>query len=81
MPMPITPMQAPAITIETVQQQGDMPAQKNFLGEHLYIKVKEVDEAMAGRIVGMILDAFSIEQMVQHLQDDAALKETISRAI
>ena len=63
------PMRAPTITMESVQQQGDLAAQKNFLGEHLYVKVKEVNEPMAGRIVGMILDAFTIEQMVQNLQD------------
>jgi len=56
-------------------------AQKNFLGEHLYMKVKEVDEEMAGRIVGMVLDAFTVEQMVQNLQSESALKDTISRAI
>jgi len=36
---------------------------------------------MAGRIVGMILDAFTTEQMVENLQSETALKDTIERAI
>lgn len=51
------------------------------MGEHLYARVSLVDPALAGRIVGMVLDAYSIEQIIEILNQEASLKVTIERAI
>ena len=66
--------------MEMVAQRGDAQEQKNFLGEHLYVKVAAVDQELAGRIVGMVLDAYTTEQILENLHTDAALQQTIDRA-
>jgi len=76
MPVP----QAAAITLESVNAMGDANAQKQFLGEHLYPKVSNLDQERAGRIVGMILDAYNTEQICENLSNDATLKVTVERA-
>jgi hypothetical protein len=79
MPMPV-PMPTPAITAELVASQGTVEAQKQFLGEQLYPKVAAMDEN-AGRIVGMILEAYTQEQIIENLGNDAILKQTVDRAV
>mmetsp|Transcript_24704 Transcript_24704/g.33041 ORF Transcript_24704/g.33041 Transcript_24704/m.33041 type:complete len:95 (-) Transcript_24704:314-598(-) len=80
MPVPQAEQQPNAITIEMVTAMGDAQAQKNFLGEHLYVRVAAVDNELAGRIVGMVLDAYTTEQIIDNLHSDASLQTTIARA-
>ena len=85
MPMPM-PMQQPVqqavpVTVEQLAQVGSPEQQKQFLGEHLYTRVAQVDSALAGRIVGMMLDAYTQEQILQNLADPASLQHTISEAV
>lgn len=80
MPVAMPVPQAAAITPESVNAMGDANAQKQFLGEHLYPKVSSLDQERAGRIVGMILDAYNTEQICENLSNDATLKVTVERA-
>jgi len=81
MPVPAMPVpQQAAVTPESVTALGDPAAQKQFLGEHLYPKVATIDQERAGRIVGMILDAYNTEQICENLSNDATLKVTVDRA-
>ncbi len=80
MPMPVA-MPAPAITAEMVASQGTLETQKQFLGEQLYPKVVSMDEANAGRIVGMILEAYTQDQIIENLNNDASLKQSVERAV
>ena len=61
MPMPIPAQQQASapITAESLAAMGTPEAQKQFLGEHLYPRVAAVDQAQAGRVVGMILEAYN----------------------
>ena len=63
--MPVMPQQQqqviPQFTPEIISAIATPEAQKQFLGENLFPKVQSVDQARAGRIVGMILDAYSTE--------------------
>ena len=59
---------------------GPPEAQKQFLGEHLYPRVSAYDANLAGRIVGMILDAYSTEQICENLANEATLRLTVERA-
>ena len=79
--MPVVVPQQPLITAEAVKVIPTPEAQKQFLGEHLFPRVQAADPARAGRIVGMILDAYNIEQIIQNLNDPNALKVTIQRAV
>ena len=40
-----------------------------------------LDEVRAGRIVGMILDAYNTQQICENLSNDATLKQTVDRAV
>ena len=40
-----------------------------------------MDEANAGRIVGMILEAYTQEQIIENLNNDASLKQSVDRAV
>ena len=76
MPIPAAQQQL-TITPQMLASQGDLNAQKQFLGEHLYVKVAAIDEGRAGRIVGMILDSYKIEQICENLQNESSLKKTV----
>jgi len=39
------------------------------------------DQARAGRVVGMILDAYTSEQIIENLRNEPSLKVTVDRAI
>ena len=75
--MPVMPIpqqmpvmsQATQITLEAVTAMGAVEAQKQFLGEHLFPRVQAMDAERAGRIVGMILDAYTVEQMIDLCPD------------
>lgn len=79
--MPIPASASPAITAEMVAQVGAPEAQKQFLGEHLYPKVMNYDKEKAGRIVGMMIDAYSTEQLIENLANEASLKTSVDRAV
>ena len=84
MPMPTAMPIAtatPTITADLVTAQGDTDAQKQFLGEHLYPKVAAMDQDNAGRIVGMILEAYSQDQIIENLGNEASLKVSVDRAV
>ena len=42
--------------------------------------MSEYDSVRSGRIVGMILDAYSTEQICENLSNEATLKHTVERA-
>jgi len=46
----------------------------------LYVRVSTIEPDLAGRIVGMVLDAYQKEQIIENLQNDASLSQTIERA-
>jgi len=88
MPIPGSQMAMPTampvpqgLTMAQLQAQGDQNAQKQFLGEQLYPRVFTLDEARAGRIVGMILDALSFEQILDTINTQAAFKTNTDRVI
>ena len=84
MPVPAAAQQPNAATVtitpEDVAKIGAPDAQKQFLGEHLYGRVTQYDEPRAGRIVGMILDAYSTDQICDNLANEQILKQTVERA-
>ena len=51
------------------------------MGEHLYPRVAAIDNALAGRIVAMILEAYPKEQIIHNLNDEGTLRNTIELAI
>ena len=67
--------------MQMVQAAGDQDAQKQWLGEQLYPRVMTIDEARAGRIVGMILDALSFEQILETINNPAAFKTNTDRVM
>ena len=69
------------ITAESLIQVGNPEQQKQFLGEHLYPRVQAVNNALAGRIVAMILEAYPTDQIIINLNDEATLRNTIDLAI
>ena len=66
--------------MEVVTQQGTPEQQKQFLGEQLYAQVVQTDATLAGQIVGMILEAYSFEQMVENANNPQLLAQTIEKA-
>ena len=83
MPVPVAQQPQPAVNIitpEVVAAVGPPEAQKQFLGEHLYPRVSHYDGDRAGRIVGMILDAYNTEQICENIANEATLRQTVERA-
>ena len=84
MPMPVVmaqPVQNVEITREMLAMIGTPDAQKQYLGENLYSRVMSYDQARAGRVVGMILDAYTTDQIIENLRNESNLKVTVDRAI
>jgi len=84
MPMPVLiaqPVQNVEITREMLAMIGTPDAQKQYLGENLYSRVMKYDQARAGRVVGMILDAYSTDQIIENLRNESILEVTVDRAI
>ena len=75
------PVQQVEITREMLAMLGTPDAQKQYLGESLYPRVVSYDSARAGRVVGMILDAYTTEQIIENLRNESILKATVDRAI
>lgn len=46
----------------------------------MYPRVRQYDDPRAGRIVGMILDAYSTDQICDNLANESTLKQTVERA-
>ncbi len=40
-----------------------------------------MDEANAARVVGMILAAYTQDQIIENLNNEASLKQTVDRAV
>jgi hypothetical protein len=67
--------------MEQVQAMGDLAAQKQWFGEHIYQRLApHYPGDKAGRLVGMILAAFSPEQLLQCLNDQAFFQQSVQHA-
>jgi len=80
MPLPNQQAARPTLTKEMLNALTSPEEKKQQLGEHLYARVAVHDGVLAGRIVGMILDAYTEDQILANLNDENLLKTSISQA-
>uniref|UniRef100_A0A6B2L1L4 Polyadenylate-binding protein n=1 Tax=Arcella intermedia TaxID=1963864 RepID=A0A6B2L1L4_9EUKA len=55
--------------------------QKMFLGEKLYACIAKTQHALAGKITGMLLEGWKVEDLLYLLYDDQRLQEQIAEAV
>ena len=79
-PTPAPAQQHATLTAEQVQAVGDVAAQKQYIGDILYQRVVTIDERLAPRIVGMMLE-LPQDQVLSNVNNEAILKQTALEAI
>ena len=80
----VQPAQAAApqeLTLQEVQQRGDEAAQKQSLGEMIFLRVQAFDPVRAGTIVGMIVDVYDVQKLLQVVNDQAFYQETLQKVL
>ena len=79
-PAPAGMVALPQINQVELNSKPDEAQKKQYLGNLLYANIAKVNEPLAGKITGMIID-LPMDQVLQNCQDQNMLNQTVMSAI
>jgi len=69
------------VSMDSVVAQGDEAAQRQHLGNLIFGPISAINQAMAPRIVGLIVYTLSISQILSIVNDEKSRHKAVTEAL